>query len=434
MARTLADWRRPTWSDGPRVIRPGALNLYRAATGLAEPLVPALLASRARKGKEDPARLAERLAKAPTPRPDGALVWLHGASVGESLSILPLVERLRVERPEVTALVTSGTTTSAALLAQRLPPGAIHQYLPVDTPGAARRFIAHWTPSLGVFVESELWPNLLLEAKTAGTRLALVSAKLSDRSFAGWLKRPAAARQLLTGFDLILAQDARARERFETLGGRVAGEADLKFGAAPPPVDEAALATERARFSRPPLLIASTHPGEDEIALDAIAALPDRPPVVLVPRHVERGPAIAELARARGLSAALRGQAPDAIADIRVADTLGEMGLWFRLAATSVIAGSLVPDIGGHNPLEAARLNCPTISGPFVENWASAFAGLEAADGVVMTTPAALRDSLAADLAAPDRAGARAARARAFVDARDGEARAGLSRILELVP
>lgn len=434
MARTLADWRRPTWSDGPRVIRPGALNLYRAATGLAEPLVPALLASRARKGKEDPARLAERLAKAPTPRPDGPLVWLHGASVGESLSLLSLVERLRVERPEVTALVTSGTTTSAALLAQRLPPGAIHQYLPVDTPGAARRFIARWAPSLAVFVESELWPNLLLEAKAAGTRLALVSAKLSDRSFAGWLKRPDAARQLLTGFDLILAQDARARERFETLGGRVAGEADLKFGAAPLPVEQAALATERARFSRPPLLIASTHPGEDEIALDAIAALSDRPPVVLAPRHVERGSAIAELARARGLSAALRGQAPDATADIRVADTLGEMGLWFRLAATSVIAGSLVPDIGGHNPLEAARLNCPTISGPFVENWASAFAGLEAADGVVMTTSAALRDSLAADLAAPDRAQARAARARAFVDARDGEARAGLSRILELVP
>ena len=415
------------------MIRPGALNLYRAATGLLEPIAPALLASRARKGKEDPARLAERLGRAEVVRPDGPLVWLHGASVGESLSILPLVERLQTERPEVTVLVTSGTTTSAALLAKRLPAGAIHQYVPVDAPGAARRFIARWKPSLAVFVESELWPNLLLEAKAAGTRLALVSAKLSDRSFASWRRRPDAARQLLSGFDLILAQDKRAHERFQALGGKVAGEADLKFGAAPLPVDETALDAERARLPRPLLLIASTHPGEDEIALDAIAALPDRPPVVLAPRHVERGPAIAELAKGRGLSATLRSRSRHP-ADILVADTLGEMGLWFRLAGTSVIAGSLVPDIGGHNPLEAARLDCPAISGPFVENWASAFTGLEAVGGVVMTTPGGLRDTIAADLTEPAAAQARAARARAYVDSRDSEARAGLSRILELVP
>lgn len=405
-----------------------SLGLYRAATGLLEPIVPSLLAARARKGKEDPARIAERLAKAPVTRPDGPLVWLHGASVGESLSILPLVERLRAERPEVTVLVTSGTTTSAALLAQRLPAGAIHQYVPVDAPGAARRFIARWKPSLAVFVESELWPNLLLEAKAAGTRLALVSAKLSDRSFKSWSRRPDAARKLLSGFDLILAQDARAHERFETLGGKVAGEADLKFGAAPLPATAGDVT-----FAHPPLLIASTHPGEDEIALDAIAALPNRPPVILAPRHVERGPAIVELAKARGFSAGLRSQGADA-GDILVADTLGEMGLWFRLAATSVIAGSLVPAIGGHNPLEAARLGCPAISGPFVDNWASAYAGLAAAEGVVMASPEGLRDAIAADLADPTAAKARAARARAFVDTRDAEARAGLSRILELVP
>lgn len=405
-----------------------SLGLYRAATGLLEPLAPAVLASRARKGKEDPTRIAERLGRAEAARPDGPLVWLHGASVGESLSILPLVERLRAERPEVTVLVTSGTTTSAALLAKRLPAGAIHQYIPVDAPGAARRFIARWKPSLAVFVESELWPNLLLEAKAAGARLALVSAKLSDRSFASWKKRPDTARQLLSGFDLILAQDARAHERFETLGAQVAGEADLKFGAAPLPS-----AASDVSFVRPPLLIASTHPGEDEITLDAIAALPDRPPVVLAPRHVERGPAIVELAKARGLTASLRSQSNDA-ADILIADTLGEMGLWFRLAGTSVIAGSLLPSIGGHNPLEAARLDCPAISGPFVDNWTSAFAGLEAAAGVVMTSPEGLCDAIAADLADPAAANARAANARVYVDTRDAEARAGLSRILELVP
>jgi len=411
-----------------------SLGLYRAATGLLEPLAPALLARRAHLGKEDPARLSERLGRGDRARPAGPLVWLHGASVGESLSILPLAERLRVERPEVTVLVTSGTTTSAALLAKRLPAGAIHQYVPVDAPGAAKRFIARWKPDLAVFVESELWPNLLLEAKAAGTRLALVSAKLSDRSFARWSKRPDAARQLLSSFDLILAQDARAHQRFEALGGQVAGEADLKFGAAPLPVDEPALAVERARFDRPPLLIASTHPGEDEIALDALAALADRPTVVLAPRHVERGPAIVALAETRGLSAVLRSQAPGERADVVVADTLGEMGLWFRLAGTAVIAGSLVPDIGGHNPLEAARLDCPVISGPFVENWASAFAGLEDARGVVMTSPEGLGAALAADLASPEAARERATRARNYVDARDAEALAGLSRIIELVP
>lgn len=416
------------------MIRPDALNLYRAATGLLEPVAPALLTHRARRGKEDPARLAERLARADTPRPEGPLVWLHGASVGESLSILPLVERLRAERPKVTVLVTSGTTTSAALLAKRLPPGAFHQYVPVDAPGAAKRFVAHWRPSLAVFVESELWPNLLLEAKAAGTRLALVSAKLSDRSFARWSRRPDAARRLLSGFDLILAQDARAQTRFEALGGQIAGEADLKFGAAPLPVDAAALALERARFPVAPLLIASTHPGEDEIVLDVIAALPTRPPVILAPRHVERGLAIVALAQARGLSASLRSQSPGQPADVVVADTLGEMGLWFRLARTSVIAGSLVSDIGGHNPLEAARLDCPAISGPFVENWTSAYAGLAAVGGVVVTAPGDLAKAVAADLADPDAACARAARARDFVDRRDQEARVGLSRILELVP
>lgn len=416
------------------MIRPDALQLYRIATGLLEPVAPALLARRARRGKEDPTRLAERLGKARTPRPEGPLVWLHGASVGESLSILPLVERLRAERPKVTVLVTSGTTTSAALLAKRLPPGAFHQYVPVDAPGAAKRFVAHWRPSLAVFVESELWPNLLLEAKAAGTRLALVSAKLSDRSFARWSRRPDAARRLLSGFDLILAQDARAQTRFEALGRQVAGEADLKFGAAPLPVDAAALALERARFPVAPLLVASTHPGEDEIVLDVIAALPTRPPVILAPRHVERGPAIVALAQARGLSASLRSQSPGQPADVVVADTLGEMGLWFRLAQTSVIAGSLVPDIGGHNPLEAARLDCPAISGPFVENWASAYAGLDAVGGVVVTAPGDLAKAVAADLADPDAARARAALARDFVDRRDQEARVGLSRILELAP
>jgi 3-deoxy-D-manno-octulosonic-acid transferase len=417
---------------------PLSLALYRLATAVLEPVAPLVLRRRARRGKEDAARLNERLARPRRSRPDGKLVWLHGASVGESLSILPLVERLRAERPEVSVLVTSGTVTSATLLAQRLPEGAFHQYVPLDTPGGARRFIAHWRPDLAVFVESELWPNLLIEAQAAGTRLALVSAKLSDKSFEGWRMRPFAAARLFTGFDLILAQDARAAGRFSALGGTVAGEADLKFGAAPLPADPAGLAVlQQALAGRRLLLAASTHPGEDELVLEAFAALPVevRPRLVIVPRHVERGPAIAELARNRGLSVALRSAEPEALtAEVLVADTLGELGLWFRLADLALVAGSLVPGIGGHNPLEPARLSCPIVSGPHVENWLTAYADLSAVEGVTLADTGVLAARLGAVLADPAAASVQAGRALAFVEARDAEARAGLTRILELVP
>jgi len=415
---------------------PLSLALYRVATTALEPFAPLLLKRRAAKGKEDPARLNERLARPRLPRPAGPLVWLHGASVGESLSILPLVERLRAERPDAVLLVTSGTVTSAQLLAQRLPKGVIHQFVPVDTPGGAERFIGHWRPDLAVFVESELWPNLLLAAKAAGTRLALVSAKLSDKSFDGWRMRPFAAHRLFSGFDLILAQDGRAAGRFASLGGTVAGEADLKFGAAPLPADDAELASLKARFAGQPLVLAaSTHPGEDEIVLDAFAALPGQPRLVIVPRHVERGPAIVEMARARGLAASLRSADPQAApAQVMVADTLGELGLWFRLADLALVAGSLVPGIGGHNPLEPARLSCPILSGPHVENWLTAYAELSAIDGMALADESVLAERLAAALADPAAGKLRAERAAAFVETRDAEARAGLTRIIELVP
>jgi len=417
---------------------PLSLALYRAATTALEPFAPLLLDRRAKAGKEDRARLHERLGRPRVPRPpmgpSGRLVWLHGASVGESLSILPLVERLRAERPDVTVLVSSGTVTSAELLARRLPAGAIHQFLPVDTPGGARRFLDHWRPDLAVFVESELWPNLLLTAKARGVKLALVSAKLSDKSYAGWRARPFAAFELFGGFDLILAQDGRAAERLASLGGTVAGEADLKFGAAPLPVDAAALASLRVRLGdRSVLLAASTHPGEDEVVLAAWRALPDRPRLVIVPRHPERGPAIADAVLALGAATCLRSREPDDLAEVIVADTLGELGLWYRLADLALVAGSLVEGVGGHNPLEPARLDCPIVSGPHVENWLTAYADLRDADGVAFADASVLGARLADLLARPEALKRQAAGARAFVARRDAEARAGLDRILALL-
>ena len=270
-------------------------------------------------------------------------------------------------------------------------------------------------------------------------KLALVSAKLSDKSYARWQGRPFAAHQLFGGFDLILAQDGRAAERLSSLGGIVAGEADLKFGSDPLPVDAAALVDLRARLGdRPLLLAASTHPGEDQVVLDAWRALPahndyGRPRLVIVPRHPDRGPAVADMALATGAAVSLRSRKPDDPADIIVADTLGELGLWYRLADLAVVAGSLVAGIGGHNPLEPARLDCPIVSGPHVENWLTAYADLRDADGVAFADASVLGARLASLLADPESLRSRADRAQAFTARRDAEARAGLDRIIALL-
>ncbi|MDR3512403.1 MAG: glycosyltransferase N-terminal domain-containing protein [Caulobacteraceae bacterium] len=421
---------------------PASLVAYRLATGLAEPLVPLLLDRRARRGKEDPARLGERLGRAGVARPPGPVAWLHGASVGEALSLLPLIDALAQARPDLTLLVTSGTRTAAELLGRRLPPHAIHQYAPVDGPAATRRFLDFWRPSLGVFVESELWPNLLLQARARGVRLALLSAKLSDASLRNWTRFGEAARALLGAFDLVLAQDERAAGRLASLGIEAAGLADLKFGAAPLPADEAALAALRTEIGeRPVILAASTHPGEDALILARFADAMEIPPLaarapllVIVPRHPERGAAVASLAADDGLAVSRQGAGePIGEAQVRVADALGELGLWYRLASLAVIGGSLVDGVGGHNPLEPARLGCAFVSGPLVANWQSAYAGLIDAQATVLVANGALDRWLADGIERAPILPAMAARAAAFVAARDGEARAVAERLLVLI-
>jgi 3-deoxy-D-manno-octulosonic-acid transferase len=418
-----------------------ALAAYRLATALAEPLAEPLLRARARRGKEDPARLGERLGHASLPRPPGALVWLHGVSVGEGLSLLPLAEALAKARPGVGLLVTSGTRTSAEVLAQRLPPGAIHQYAPVDGPRAVGRFLDHWRPDLAVFVESELWPNLLLETRARGARTALLSAKLSDRSLRNWRRTPGAAQALLGGYDLLLAQDNRAAERLVLLGVCADGVADLKFGADPLPVDEARWAALRSQIGdRPVILAASTHAGEDAVVLDRFqaAARPKGvcPLLVIVPRHPERGPAIAALARGGGLTTSLQsaGEAVDGV-QVHVADVLGELGLWYRLAHLAIVGGSLCDGLAGHNPLEPARLNCPFVSGRHVANWATTYGELEKAHATeCVDAEAALAGFMTAAIKRSDALAAMAGRARTFVDARDNEARAVPSLVMGLLP
>ncbi|WP_421934557.1 3-deoxy-D-manno-octulosonic acid transferase [Phenylobacterium sp.] len=359
--------------------RPLSLTLYAAALGLLEPCARPLLRRRVKAGKEDAARLEERLGRSGLPRPDGPLVWLHGVSVGETMSLLPLVEALAA-RPGLTLLVTSGTRTSADLLAKRLPEGVIHQYAPVDAPGAVARFLDHWRPSLGILVESELWPNLILGARERGVRLALISARMTQASADGWARMRGAATALLGAFDLILPQEAETAARLQALGARTGPLLNLKTVGDALPCDAAELARLKASAGdRRVVLAANTHAGEDEIVIAAVreAALADSL-LVIAPRHPARGEAVAALLRTAGFQTARRaaGEALTAATTAYVADTLGEMGLLYCLADVVVMGGAFLPRIGGHNPLEPARLARPILTGPHAFNATALYADL----------------------------------------------------------
>ncbi len=352
------------------------LGLYKAATSLAGPLVRIYLAGRRRRGKEDPARFGERLGKATRPRPQGPLVWVHGASVGEAISFLPLMEKIRTERPDWAVLITTGTVTSARLLADRLPAGAVHQFVPVDRSAYVRRFLDHWKPDLVLWAESEFWPNLICGIAGRGTPLILVNGRVSARSFKGWSRLKGFIAALLSRFRLCLGQTQGDTERLIRLGAREAKcVGNLKFAAPPLPADEGELETlSKMLGDRPRWLAASTHEGEEEIIARVHERLKDRFPgllTVIVPRHPERGAGIATALRRSGVNVALRstGDPVDTKTEIYVADTLGELGLFYRLIEIVFMGKSLVP-LGGQNLLEPARLHCALVHGPHMGNFA----------------------------------------------------------------
>ncbi len=357
-------------------------SLYRIFSGLGGPFIGLYLGLRKARGKEDRDRFRERSGHPGHDRPNGPLLWAHAASVGESLSLLPLIGRLVSDRPGLSVLVTTGTVTSAGLLAERLPEGAFHQYIPVDRVPFVRRFLDHWHPDLVLWTESEFWPNLITETAARGTPMILVNGRISPRSFSGWQRFGGLIRKLLSKFSLCLGQTEADANRLSQLGAEGAKYVgNLKFAGPPLPADESMLAKfERALEGRPRWLAASTHAGEEEMAGRIHQRLKSRQDgllTIIVPRHPDRGQDIAAQLQSQGLRVARRSGAdalnPDT--DIYLADTLGELGLFYRLAGIAFMGKSLVP-LGGQNPLEAARLDCAIIHGPHMMNFEDVTEGL----------------------------------------------------------
>jgi 3-deoxy-D-manno-octulosonic-acid transferase len=374
-----------------------SLALYSAATWALEPLAPALLRQRAAKGKERTDRIAERLGRTPAARPAGPLVWMHGASVGESRLLLDLFAELRSKRPGLNAVVTTQTLTSADMIASRKLAGVTHQMAPVDAPGPVTRFLAHWRPDAAVFAEGEIWPNMLRGLARARIPAALANARMTAKTLAGWRSRSGAARELFAAFRFIGAADRATAEGLgSALGRPIDTIGNLKRAAPIDGPDPAAVAAWRAAIGpRKVLLAASTHPGEDEIALDAFRDIRTTHPdalLVTAPRHPVRGPAIADLAKAQGLTPQLRSvepSPPTSAIDVLVADTMGELLFWYAAADAVYLAGASVRDVGGHNPVEPAQLGKRVFTGPHGFNFADMFTELSAAGLVTIGHTAA---------------------------------------------
>ena len=409
-------------------------SLWRGIGAAITPLVRHWLQRRVKRGKEDAARLHERFGRPALPRPAGTLIWAHAASVGEAVALLPLLRALHQARPDIALLLTTGTVTSAALIAKQGFAGLLHQFVPVDIPSAVDGFLDHWRPDLALWSESELWPGLLAGLHRRGVTALLLQGRMSARSAERWRMAPATARWLLGCFDTIYAQTANDADRFRGLGARdVQACGNLKQAAAPLDCDTAELAKLQAMLgTRPRWLLASSHPGDEAIALQADRALRQAFPdllTIIAPRHPERGPAIAADLRKAGAKVALRsaGQTPDA--EIYLADTLGEMGLWYRLSPLALMGGSLIPH-GGQNPLEPARLGAAVLFGPHMFNFSEASADLLARGAALQIGDAdALAESLAALLRDPARLASMGEQGRIYAN----EQGAVLARLTEAV-
>ncbi|WP_281494133.1 3-deoxy-D-manno-octulosonic acid transferase [Jannaschia sp. S6380] len=390
---------------------PVLLGPYLAWSERAQRFAERTLRRRMADGKEDPARLDERRGKPAVARPEGPLMWLHAASVGESVSLLEMIRRMGEERPELSFLMTTGTVTSSQVLADRLPDRTVHQYVPLDVRPWIRRFLDHWSPDLTVLAEGELWPALMHETSRRGIPIAMINARMTERAHRNWRVARGTARVLLGQIAHVQAQDKATANRLLSLGlpaDRLEVTGTLKEGSAALPHDEAErLRLAQALAGRPCWLAASTHEGEEEMAARAYAeALRSWHKLLLfiAPRHPGRAAGIVAGLRAGGWRVAQRSADEEIGPDtqIYVADTVGEMGLWYRLCSVSLMGGSLVP-IGGHNPFEPAALGSAILHGPHVGNFGDIYGRLTQAKAARAVTPETLGAAVAQTLE-PDEA------------------------------
>jgi 3-deoxy-D-manno-octulosonic-acid transferase len=402
------------------------LGAWTAAGHALTPIAAPILRYRLARGKEDPGRWREKLGQPTAARPPGRLAWLHAVGLGEVLALRGLIAEMADRAPDLSFLVTSTARSSAQATARNLPPRTVHQFLPLDLPGPRRRFLDHWRPDLSVWAEQDLWPGLVADTAARGIPLALVNARMNANAY----RRRARARglyaALLRAFDLIAAQDERTARHLEALGAPapVPVTGSLKPAAPPLADDSAARAeVEAALGDRPLWLAASTHAEDEAVALTAHRAIAASAPEVLlllVPRHPARGHEIAEAARAAGLAPALRSEAtlPGEGIQVYIADTIGELGLWYRLAPAALVGGSFGP-VDGHNPWEPARLGCAILHGPHTANFAADYAALHAAGAARLVRAA---PDMAAALSDPN-LGRMAETARALADTHAAGAR-----------
>lgn len=376
---------------------PPLYYLYVAATLLLAPFAAWATIRKLRQHGVPALRAHEKMGHASQPRMGGGqLIWFHAASVGESLSVLALIAKMGELLPRAQFLITSGTATSAKLVAERMPPRTTHQFAPLDARGPLQRFLKQWRPDAAIFVESELWPLMLRMTRERGTPMALVNARLSAKSRSAWARHAGLAAYILDVFDLILTQNdemAQAMVAMHAPADRVARGTNLKSLSAPLPTDPAVLAQARAALKgRPVWVAASTHPGEEEIVLTAHATLRETHPdlaLILVPRHPDRSGEVAELITRAGLSFATRSkeELPRGNEAVYLADTLGELGNWYALTDLVFLGGSLKP-IGGHNPFEVVQAEAAVLSGPHVSSFAETYAEMEAKGAAILVQDA----------------------------------------------
>ena len=371
------------------------IKVYKTLISILFPVILLTYIKKRKKiGKEHPTRFNERLGQYTHERPNGRLFWLHGASVGESISMLPLIDKLLSEDNQLSIMVTTGTLTSAEIMEKRLPKRAFHQFIPFDVPKYAKRLLDYYHPDAALWFESELWPSLLDETHQRGIPLILVNGRISDKSFAHWQKFKFAAKEILNCFSLCLGQSEQDRERLTMLGAKkVACYGNLKFAGQPLPVDATKLSElQEAIGSRPVFLISSTHHNEEEQLMTYLPQLKEAVPnvlVIIVPRHPNRGQEIVDMLATKGVKTALRSKKELLSADVQVyvADTIGEMGLWYRLSPVTFIGGSLIPH-GGQNFMEPARDKNAVIVGPHMHNFTEMMRRAKEASAVIQVDDA----------------------------------------------